>query len=61
MKHTAFILTFICATAWADNSQPWQDARINEINREPMTAHFLPFISEQAALAQQALPDEIEE
>ena len=58
MKHTAFILTFICATAWADNSQPWQDARINEINREPMTAHFLPFISEQAALAQQALPDE---
>ena len=46
MKHTAFILSLICATAWADNSQPWQDARINEINREPMTAHFLPFISE---------------
>ena len=45
------------ATAGADNSQPWQDARINEINREPMTAHFLPFINEQAALAQQALPD----
>ena len=53
---TAFILTF-AASAGADNSQPWQDARINEINREPMTAHFLPFVSEKAALAQQALPD----
>ena len=53
---TAFILT-LAASAGADNTQPWQDARINEINREPMTAHFLPFVSEKAALAQQALSD----
>ena len=54
---TSFILTIACASAWADSNQPWQDARINEINREPMTAHFLPFVSEKAALHQQALPD----
>lgn len=38
-------------------SVPWQDPQVNEINREPMHAHFIPFISEKAALAQQALPD----
>lgn len=51
------MFTIASATAWADSGQPWQDALINEINREPMAAHFLPFINEQAALAQQALPD----
>ena len=61
MKKTLCISLFISfigsATVGADNSQPWQDARVNEINREPMTAHFLPFVNEEAALAQQALPD----
>ena len=34
MKHTAFILSLICATAWADNSQPWQEAnRLHLPNR----------------------------
>ena len=27
------------------------------MNREPMHAHFIPFINESAALSQQALPD----
>ena len=40
----------------ADNV-PWQNPQINEINREAMYAHFIPFINEDAALAQQALPD----
>lgn len=40
----------------ADNV-PWQNPQINEINREAMHAHFIPFINEDAALAQQALPD----
>lgn len=40
----------------ADNV-PWQNARIPGINREPMYAHFTPFISEQAALRQLSLPD----
>ena len=53
---SSFILTLTCASAWADNV-PWQDARVNEINREPLEAHFLPFINEKAALDQQALPD----
>lgn len=53
---SSFILSLTCASAWADNV-PWQDARVNEINRESLEAHFLPFINEKAALDQQALPD----
>ena len=33
-------------------SDPWQDATITNINRMPMTAHYLPFTSEHAAVAQ---------
>lgn len=40
----------------ADNV-PWQNPQIHEINREAMHAHFISFINEDAALAQQALPD----
>ena len=53
---SSFILSLTCASAWGDNV-PWQDARVNEINRESLEAHFLPFINEKAALDQQALPD----
>ena len=35
---------------------PWQNAKINEINREPAHAHFIPYKNEKAALDQQALP-----
>ena len=37
-------------------SVPWQDQHVNAIGREPMAAHFLPFSSEKAALANRALP-----
>ena len=33
-------------------SDPWQNATITNINRMPMTAHYLPFTSEHAAVAQ---------
>lgn len=46
------ILSFMSLSSFADNVQPWQDATINEINREPMHAHFIPYISEEAALNQ---------
>ena len=34
-------------------SEPWQDPSINQINREPMHAHFIPFRTEKSALSQQ--------
>ena len=58
MKHsfnTFITLLFVCASAWADNV-PWQNPQINEINREPAHAHFIPFTNETNALKQQALP-----
>ena len=38
--------------------KPWQDQRVNSINREPMSAHFLPFVSEKSAEANRSLPAE---
>ncbi len=49
----AFIVT---VKGYADNV-PWQNPQVNEINREPMHAHFIPFVNEASALAQQNLPD----
>jgi len=36
---------------------PWQDATVFEINRQPMSAHFVPYINEPAALRQLTLGD----
>lgn len=41
----------------AASSDPWQDARVTNIGRLPMTAHYLPFTSESAALAQLRMDD----
>ena len=38
-------------------SDPWQDATITNINRMPMTAHYLPFTCEHAAVAQLKMDD----
>lgn len=35
---------------------PWQNPQVNEINREPAHAHFVPYINEATALSQQSLP-----
>lgn len=38
-------------------SDPWKDATVTHINRMPMTAHYLPFTSENGALAQLKMDD----
>lgn len=50
------LLTVFSSHLFAEN-EPWQNPKINSINREPMSAHFIPFVNEAAALAQQSLPD----
>lgn len=40
----------------ASGKEPWQDPTVNGINREPMHAHFVPFISEEAAIEQNRKP-----
>lgn len=61
MKPVYYILTALL-TLWAASSpaanEPWQDASVTNMNRLPMTAHFLPFVSEKAALSQLGKPDE---
>ena len=58
MKIIRYILItflFTCTMLKADNV-PWQNPKINQINREVTNAHFVPFTNESNALAQQALP-----
>lgn len=50
-----FLLMLPLALAAADH--PWEDPSVCGINREPMTAHFTPYISEQAALMRYSLDD----
>ena len=51
--HTVLTLLFVCASAWGENV-PWQNPQINEINRDPAHAHFIPYTNEANALKQQA-------
>ncbi len=59
MKRYFFCFLYHCCVLLSANaaSEPWQNARVSSINREPMTAHFIPYISEDVALRQQLLPD----
>lgn len=50
-----FLLMLPLALAAADH--PWEDPSVCGINREPMTAHFTPYISEKAALMRYSLDD----
>lgn len=50
-----FLLMLPLALAAADH--PWEDPSVCGINREPMTAHFTPYISEKAALDHFKLDD----
>lgn len=61
MKAKVYTLLFsslLCVSALADN-EPWQNPQINEINREPMYAHFIPFTNEANALKQHSLPADV--
>lgn len=60
LKYTVlFSLLLGNASIQADNANknnlPWQNAQVNSIHREPMYAHFLPFINEKSAMHQNAL------
>ena len=52
--YTLLFSSLLCVSALADN-EPWQNPQINEINREPMYAHFIPFTNEANALKQRSL------
>lgn len=53
-----FCLLFIIALllpygiSQAQTKEPWQDPTVNAQNREPMRAHFIPLVSEAAAMKQ---------
>ena len=57
MKHILTSLLALASIQAYAEREPWQNPQVNAINREPMSAHFIPFINEDAALAQQYLPD----
>ena len=52
--YISIISLFLCVFARAEN-KPWQNPQVNQINREPAHAHFIPFKNEAAALQQQQL------
>ena len=53
----AFLFLFFLALPLPAATHPWEDPSVCGINREPMTAHFIPYISEQAALSRYGLDD----
>ena len=55
MKHIFLLSALLATSAWGQN-EPWQDPQVNSIGREPMSAHFLPYVSSEAAWAQYQLP-----
>lgn len=56
--YTFLLSSLLCTAALAEN-EPWQNPQVNEMNREPMHAHFTPFKNEAAALKQRALPADV--
>lgn len=56
------LIVWLCAfysstvKAQIDIKKPWQNPTVNSINREPMRAHFIPFISEESAIEQSRKP-----
>lgn len=56
--YTLLLSSLLCTGAFADN-EPWQNPQVNEINREPMHAHFIPYTNEANALKQRALPADV--
>lgn len=57
MRKYFLLLISWLSIATASASEPWQDATVTQMGRLPMTAHFTPFVSEHAALAQLKMDD----
>lgn len=53
----AFLFLFLLTLPLPASTHPWEDPSVCGINRESMTAHFIPYISEQAALSRFDLDD----
>lgn len=53
---TLLLSTLMTTSAWADG-EPWQNPQVNAMGREPMAAHFIPYLTEADALSQEAEPD----
>lgn len=56
MKHKLFAIGALLSLALAGHAQhkEWENQRVNQINREPIHAHFVPYASERAALQKDA-------
>lgn len=59
MKLLIMLLAMFIATGAEAQNVPWMNPQVNEINREPMHAHFIPYMTEAGALAQRTLPDAV--
>lgn len=57
-KLYALILCSVATLGAAADSEPWMNPQINEMNREPMHAHFITYTNEENALNRHALPAE---
>lgn len=56
MKKYMLMIPVLLGAVAAGASRPWQDPGVNGINREPMSAHFIPFVNEDAALSSRFMP-----
>lgn len=54
---TVFCILFFSLQGFANDAMPWQNPHVSSINREPMTAHFLPYKTESGAMARYIMPD----
>lgn len=56
MKHTLIAISALLSltlSGWAQQKE-WENQRVNQLNREPIHAHFVPYASEKGALQKDA-------
>ena len=51
-KSIAIFFLWLPATLFAQQSKEWENQIVNQLNRETMHAHFVPYASEEGALLQ---------
>ena len=51
-KSIAIFFLWLPATLFAQQSKEWENHIVNQLNRETMHAHFVPYASEEGALLQ---------
>lgn len=59
MKHLFYIAgALMVSLALQAQPKEWENQRVNQINREPIHAHFIPFSSEKGYIARTVLLSE---